>query len=170
MKLKYLFGAMALPALVASCSNEEILVEKGDLQANRPMAGEVTLAVADGSVESRWTSAGFQAGTDIIGAALMDKYNGETAPKYTLTNEINTNYKFNYTEDGNNASKHAYIYIDEDGNGGITLGGKAANDIILRARRKSKNNMLWRSTSRITYKFIFRRIEEKYRKIRYKSN
>lgn len=101
MKLKYLFGAMALPALVASCSNEEILVEKGDLQANRPMAGEVTLAVADGSVESRWTSAGFQAGTDIIGAALMDKFNGENeTPKYSLTNEINTNYKFNYTEDG----------------------------------------------------------------------
>lgn len=101
MKLKYLFGAMALPALVASCSNEEILVEKGDLQANRPMAGEVTLAVADGSVESRWTSAGFQAGTDIIGAALMDNFTGtEANPAYTLSNDIKTNYKFNYTENG----------------------------------------------------------------------
>ena len=103
MKLKYLFGAMALPALVASCSNEEILVEKGDLQANRPMVGEVTLAVADGSVESRWTSSGlFEAGKDIIGAALMDDYSeGQNGnPVYTLSNDIKTNYKFNYAEDG----------------------------------------------------------------------
>lgn len=102
MKLKYLIGAMALPALVASCSDEEFLTEKGDLQANRPMAGEVTLAVTDGSVDSRWTSAGFEAGTDIIGAALMDIYSeGEGGrPVYTLTNNIQTNYKFDYTENG----------------------------------------------------------------------
>lgn len=98
MNFKYLIGALALPALVASCANEDIVLDNNDsLLQERRVVGNVVLDAqkAFGGVDSRWggPKVGFEAGKDIIGACLMDLPNG------TPTDYISTNYKFSYNED-----------------------------------------------------------------------
>ena len=98
MNFKYLIGALALPALVASCANEDIVLDNNDsLLQERRVVGNVVLDAqkAFGGVDSRWggPKVGFEAGKDIIGACLMDLPNG------TATDYISTNYKFSYNED-----------------------------------------------------------------------
>lgn len=98
MNFKYLIGALALPALVASCANEDIVLDNNDsLLQERRVVGNVVLDAqkAFGGVDSRWggPKVGFEAGKDIIGACLMDLPNG------TPTEYISTNYKFSYNED-----------------------------------------------------------------------
>lgn len=110
MKTKHLLIAMALPALFAACTNDELDVVSNDATAmtERKVVENVSLNLGDG-VESRlaYGSNGYiwQA-NDAIGAMLMDdvvlsKYHASGTvwtEWFELTNYIHTNYKF--TRDG----------------------------------------------------------------------
>lgn len=120
MNFKYLLGALALPALVASCTSEDIVQNNNDsVLEGRRVVGKVNLEAmsAQGGVDSRWAGGtNFQPGIDVIGACLMDLPGG--AP----TDYISTNYKFAYTDAGEwlsdalfvEGSYYFYMQYNED--------------------------------------------------------
>ena len=115
MRTKHLLTAMMLPALFAACTNDdfESLNQSVPSVDGRALVGNVTLNVNAG-VDTRLASDGknytWEAG-DEIGACLMDvlKINSYHQPNttwsdwFTLTNYIQTNYKFTRGE-GENAA------------------------------------------------------------------
>ena len=107
MKLKYLFSASAMLALMAACSNE-VETLTNETVADRPSAGQVEIVSTFGDADSRasWTGAGwkFNEETDRFGVMLMDTWNqtneGQTTiDDYTFVDYIHTNYPF-HSEDG----------------------------------------------------------------------
>ena len=107
MKLKYLFSASAMLALMAACSNE-VETLTNEMVADRPSAGQVEIVSTFGDADSRasWTGAGwkFNEETDRFGVMLMDTWNqtneGQTTiDDYTFVDYIHTNYPF-HSEDG----------------------------------------------------------------------
>lgn len=128
MKTKYLFYSLALAGTFAACTQDELIeapVAENNV-ANRPVAGVVEFTLGDG-VDSRFNyekQNGFQAG-DVFGLYLMDEYVGNyngcgvDCPgehpnandpywkyqnhwwgMYQLTNNIQSNYPFTATQDG----------------------------------------------------------------------
>lgn len=109
MKKKFLFASVALSALFAACSNEDVLNEQAVVgQEDRPMTN-VALSfeeknVAVGGVESRLDfgsvpGQGYQwifEDGDRIGALLMDEWNREDCgiENFTMTDYVHTNYAF----------------------------------------------------------------------------
>lgn len=109
MKTKHLFWALAMPAFFAACSNEDIEIPSQEVSSvmNRPMAGQVDLAVGLGTVDSRLDSNfQFEAGKDELGACLMDQYtkddghNTVNGDDFTFVNYIQTNYRYTLGRDG----------------------------------------------------------------------
>lgn len=127
LKSKMYLAAMALPAIFASCAQDEVFsgLENQDATKGRAVVGQVTL-VMDGA-ETRYDSENgqFEAGKDVLGMYLMDEYqsswNGDADfdcpgehnnandewwryqdhwnAMYKLVNYIQTNYPFRYTAD-----------------------------------------------------------------------
>lgn len=108
MNKKHLFASAVVAAVLAGCSQDELIVNN-DMQTleDRPMVEAPVLTV--GGVESRMTTTGnyakveWQAG-DGFGAAVIDTYNaaGTTwATKFPIVDYINSNVLFK-TEDGSN--------------------------------------------------------------------
>lgn len=127
LKSKMYLAAMALPAIFASCAQDEVFsgLENQDATKGRAVVGQVTL-VMDGA-ETRYDSENgqFEAGKDVLGMYLMDEYqsswNGGADfdcpgehddanttwwryqdhwnAMYKLVNYIQTNYPFRYTAD-----------------------------------------------------------------------
>lgn len=109
MRKKILFASVALSALFAACSNEDVLNEQAVVgQEDRPMTN-VALSfeeknVAVGGVESRLDfgsvpGQGYQwifEDGDRIGALLMDEWNREDCgiENFTMTDYVHTNYAF----------------------------------------------------------------------------
>lgn len=109
MKKKFLFASVALSALFAACSNENVFNEQAVVgQEDRPMTN-VALSfeeknVAVGGVESRLDfgsvpGQGYQwifEDGDRIGALLMDEWNREDCgiENFTMTDYVHTNYAF----------------------------------------------------------------------------
>lgn len=108
MKLKYLFSASAMIALMAACSNEEFETLTNETATNRPSAGQVEIVstLADADSRATWTGAGwkFNEESDRFGVMLMDVWNESneghtTIDDYTFVDYIHTNYPF-HSEDG----------------------------------------------------------------------
>lgn len=129
MKTKHLFYSLALAGIFAACTQDELIeapVAENNV-ANRPVAGVVEFTLGDG-VDSRFNyekQNGFEAG-DVFGLYLMDEYvgnyngsNDAYCPNehpnandpywkyqnhwwamYQLTNNIQSNYPFTATQDG----------------------------------------------------------------------
>lgn len=76
LKSKMYLAAMALPAIFASCTQDEVFsgLENQDATKGRAVVGQVTL-VMDGA-ETRYDSENgqFEAGKDVLGMYLMDEY------------------------------------------------------------------------------------------------
>lgn len=86
MKTKHILTAMALPALFAACTAEDIVNEGANTLQQRPMVENLTLKVVEGA-ESRYAVDGasslkfnFETG-DKIGAAIIDEYQPGVKPE-----------------------------------------------------------------------------------------
>ena len=108
MKRKHLFASVAMAAVLAGCSQEELVVNN-EVQGlgDRPMVEAPVLTV--GGAESRMTTTGnyakveWQAG-DGFGAAVIDSYNPAGKnwdAMFPIVDYINSNVLFK-TEDGSN--------------------------------------------------------------------
>ena len=102
MKTKHLFYAAGMAALMAACTNEDIVLDSPQMSwtGERAVVENVQLDFNSG-VDSRLTYDGQYAweATDVIGALLMDRPTGVTtdwSTKYELVNDINTSYPFAY--------------------------------------------------------------------------
>ena len=78
MKTKHILTALALPAMLAACTAEDIVSESSSVQMDRAKLSEnFVLKVGVDGVESRYDANGgapkFETG-DKIGAALIDQY------------------------------------------------------------------------------------------------
>lgn len=109
MKTKHLFAAFMLPAVFAACSNEDFVSPQQTVDlSDRPLAGNVILNFNTGADTRLDADFNWVVG-DKIGACLMDEYkpNGGTpetnAPwmkDFVFVDYIQTNYRYNYTEEG----------------------------------------------------------------------
>lgn len=118
MKTKHLFTAIALPALFAACTAEDIAtgenIVKNELD-NRPVVEGVTLSMGDAQSRAaleNYNKITFEEG-DKLGVALVDVYNthdNDPVKKYNLlTNSINTNYIFTADSEGTFSSEAAMV-------------------------------------------------------------
>lgn len=107
MKIKYLFSASAILALMAACSNE-VETLTNETAVARPSAGQIQFVAGMGDADSRatWTGAGwkFNEESDRFGVMLMDNWKGSNEGKttiddYAFIDYIHTNYPF-HSEDG----------------------------------------------------------------------
>lgn len=151
MKSKILLGGFALSLMFTACSEEELVKNVSDTLDGRPVVGEVVLGVSN-AAETRWTGGNtFEQGVDVIGACLMDSWSWDDINNkdvYTITNNVFTNYKFAYTEDGqwksdalfSEGNYFFYMQYNEDmrGRGGlydtipaIQYVGESGNDAYL---------------------------------------
>ena len=113
MKTKHFLWALALPAVMAACTNEDLVVsqpQENPALDNRPMAGKVKVDFGVGEVMTRLDeNFNFELG-DEIGATLMDEYKADGAngdqiwgvsdKRYDFVNYIQTNYRYTNTENG----------------------------------------------------------------------
>lgn len=109
MKTKHLFAAFMLPAIFAACSNEDFVSPQQAVDlSDRPLAGNVIFNFNTGADTRLDADFNWVVG-DKIGACLMDEYkpNGGTpetnAPwmkDFVFVDYIQTNYRYNYTEEG----------------------------------------------------------------------
>lgn len=118
MKTKHLLTALALPAVFAACTSEDVFQSEGLVKedlGNRPVVEGVTLSL--GGIQSKaaiqnWGTIDWEDG-DKLGVALIDVYSGSaTDPIYRynlLTNSINTNYIFTSDADGNFTSEASMV-------------------------------------------------------------
>ena len=108
MKTKHILTALALPALLAACNNDEFeSMNFEQAQSERPLLSEdFSLKFSDG-VETRYAVNGdatldfvFQSG-DQIGAAIIDQFDKD-APKdpsqWDIIESLAGNYPFEYNE------------------------------------------------------------------------
>lgn len=120
MKTKHLLTAIALPALFAACTAEDVTtaenIVKSDLD-NRPVVGEMTFSFGDAQSRAtveNYNSITFEEG-DKLGVALIDEVAsaGATDPinRYNLVsnNSINTNYIFTCDAYGAFSSEAAMV-------------------------------------------------------------
>ena len=119
MKTKHLLTAIALPALFAACTAEDVTtaenIVKSDLD-NRPVVEDVTFSFGDAQSRANilnYNSITFEEG-DKVGVALVDNVvaAGDTDPikRYALTdNTINTNYIFTADAAGAFSSEAAMV-------------------------------------------------------------
>lgn len=118
MKTKHLLTAIALPALLAACTADELATvdnsAKTDL-ANRPVVENVKLTFGEANTRAvqgdKFNTISFVKG-DKVGALQVDKYNGANDDPiqryYIQQNAINTNYVFE-TQDGVSFGAEAYM-------------------------------------------------------------
>ena len=113
MKTKHFLWALALPAVIAACTNEDLVVtqpQENPALDNRPMAGKVKVDFGVGEVMTRLDeNFNFELG-DEIGATLMDEYKadgvsgdqiwGVSDKRYDFVNYIQTNYRYTNTDNG----------------------------------------------------------------------
>lgn len=105
MNVKHLLMALAVPTVFAACSQDEFVNEVQKVNDGRPIVGAVSLDLQD-APQTRWgwgASTGFTFdNTDFIGACLMDAVEdlsqSDWADKYTIVNNISTNYKYGYKD------------------------------------------------------------------------
>ena len=118
MKTKHLLTALALPAVFAACTNEELPVEnivKEDL-GTRPVVEDVTFSFGDAQSRAEianWGTINFEAG-DKVGVALIDEVEAPDATdpinRYNLLEKnINTNYIFTANASGEFSSEAAMV-------------------------------------------------------------
>lgn len=113
MKTKHFLWALALPAVIAACTNEDFEVtqpQQNPALDNRPMAGKVELNFGIGEVMTRLNQDFEFVVGDEIGATLMDEYKadltsgdqiwGVTDKRYDFVDYIQTNYRYTNTESG----------------------------------------------------------------------
>lgn len=118
MKTKHLLTAIALPALLAACTADELATvdnsAKTDL-ANRPVVENVKLTFGEANTRAvqgdKFNTISFVKG-DKVGALQVDKYNGADDDPiqryYIQQSAINTNYVFE-TQDGVSFGAEAYM-------------------------------------------------------------
>lgn len=127
LKSKMYLAAMALPAIFASCTQDEVFsgLENQDATKGRAVVGQVTLVMDNAETRYDSENGRFEAGKDVLGMYLMDEYqsswNGDADfdcpgehnnandewwryqdhwdKMYKLVNYIQTNYPFRYTAD-----------------------------------------------------------------------
>ena len=127
LKSKMYLAAMALPAIFASCTQDEVFsgLENQDATKGRAVVGQVTLVMDDAETRYDSENGQFEVGKDVLGMYLMDEYqsswNGGATDDcegehddanttwwryqdhwtamYKLVNYIQTNYPFRYTAD-----------------------------------------------------------------------
>lgn len=115
MKTKHLLTALALPAIFAACTSEDIVqsenIVKEDL-GYRPIVEDVTFSFTDAQSRAaiaNWGTINFEEG-DKVGVALIDIVSNAGAAdpiaRYNLlTQSINTNYIFTSDASGNFSSE-----------------------------------------------------------------
>lgn len=127
LKSKMYLAAMALPAIFASCTQDEVFsgLENQDATKGRAVVGQVTLVMDNAETRYDSENGQFEAGKDVLGMYLMDEYQGKWNggatddcegehddanttwwryqdhwnKMYKLVNYIQTNYPFRYTAD-----------------------------------------------------------------------
>lgn len=127
LKSKMYLAAMALPAIFASCTQDEVFsgLENQDATKGRAVVGQVTLVMDNAETRYDSENGRFEAGKDVLGMYLMDeyqsswnggadfdcpgehnnandewwKYQDHWNAMYKLVNYIQTNYPFRYTAD-----------------------------------------------------------------------
>lgn len=109
MKTKHLFAAFMLPAIFAACSNEDFVSPQQAVDlSDRPLAGNVIFNFNTGADTRLDADFNWVVG-DKIGACLMDEYKpNEGTPEtnapwmkdFVFVDYIQTNYRYNYTEEG----------------------------------------------------------------------
>lgn len=113
MKTKTLVSAMALPLLLAACSQDEFVSQSTNLsQDGRKVVGNVTINFEEPATRLTIDGVNYKwEGGDVFGACLMDEFTASDLAAYpndawwgqfTLNNYIQTNYPFTRGE-GENA-------------------------------------------------------------------
>ena len=101
MKTKHILTALALPAMFAACTAEDIVSENSSIQQDRAKLSEnFALVVGADGVESRYNANGgapeFETG-DKIGAALIDQYKYNTpVAQWPIISSLANNTPFTY--------------------------------------------------------------------------
>lgn len=76
LKSKMYLAALALPAIFASCTQDEVLsgLENQDATKGRTIVGQVTLTMDNAETRYDSENGKFEAGKDVLGMYLMDEY------------------------------------------------------------------------------------------------
>lgn len=113
MRTKYYLAALALPAMLASCSQDELLVDMpkgGENLAQRPVVGQVTISTDGAATRYDAEKGSFEVGKDVLGLYLMDEYKG-------LINGSGSTYCPNEHADANAGSTKKLNGVADDVNG-----------------------------------------------------
>jgi len=161
MKTKSLLTATALVAMMASCTNDELVpMTPQDAATGRPTVDNVTLNFGQTGAETRlgYNKDGyFWHASDTIGALLMDEFKGagDWYDKYALVDYIHTSFPFTYSNgvwgcntkmlegnyffaypwedyDGNRKVMHSMLKQEQDGvKGEVVAKSLAANQFFV---------------------------------------